>query len=338
MRYRETGVNLDQQDQFIELVKRLNHLSGDQIGPFAAIYDLTEILKSYKHPVLVSSTDGIGTKTRLAVKYGSVRGLGQDLVAMSVNDIATIGAQPLFFLDYYGAAQLDLRLAEDFIKGLVEACEQAGCPLIGGETSQLGDLYRNEFDLEFVGFVVGVTERAKLPDPARVSPGDQLIGLPSSGPHCNGYSLIRRIIAERKLDLHKIYPEAGERPLGELLLAPMRIYSGLARELFARFDVKGAAHITGSGIPGNLPRALNDKFDAVLKVGAWPRPKIFDALQRWGAIPDDEMWAVFNIGLGFIVILSKVQAGDAMKFLEKQGERAYFVGEIARGAGKVVLS
>lgn len=338
MRYRETGVDLDQQDQFIELIKRLNRRSGEQIGPFAATYDLARILKSYKHPMLVSSTDGIGTKTRLAVEYGSVRGLGQDLVAMSVNDLATIGAQPLFFLDYYGAAQLDLRLAEEFIKSLVEACEEASCPLIGGETSQLRDLYRHESDLEIVGFVVGIVEKAKMPDPSRVAPGDQLIGLPSSGPHCNGYSLIRKIIADRKLDLHKVYPDAGERPLGELLLEPMRFYSGVARELFARFDLKGAAHITGSGISGNLPRAFGKTVDAVLNVKSWPRPKLFDALQNWGSIPEDEMWAVFNMGLGFIVILPRAQAGAALQFLEKSGEQAYSIGEIERGTGQVVLT
>lgn len=338
MRYRETGVDLDQQDRFIELIKRVNRRSGEQIGRFAAAYDLTEILRSYKNPLLVSSTDGIGSKTRLAVEYGSVSGLGQDLVAMSVNDIATIGARPLFFLDYYGAAQLDLRVGKEFMTGLVEACEAAGCSLIGGETSQLRDLYRNESDLELVGFVVGLAERAKLPDPARVQPGDRLIGLPSSGPHCNGYSLLRKIIADRKLDLHRVYSEAGERPLGELLLEPMRIYSNLAHDLFARFEVKGAAHITGSGIPGNLPRALSDTVDAVLSAGSWPRPKLFEALQRWGEIPDDEMWTVFNMGLGLIVILPQAQADDAMKFLERQGERAYLVGEIARGMGRVMLA
>jgi phosphoribosylformylglycinamidine cyclo-ligase len=338
MHYRDTGVDLDQQDRFIELIKRLNRRGGGQIGSFAATYDLINISKEYRQPLLVSSTDGIGTKTRLAVEYGSVRGLGQDLVAMSVNDIATIGAQPLFFLDYYGAAQLDLRLAADFIKGLVEACEQVGCPLIGGETSQLRDLYRNESDLEIVGFVVGIVEKAKVPDPARIQPGDRLIGLPSSGPHCNGFSLIRKVIVERKLDLRKVYAEAGERPLGELLLEPMRIYSNLARELFARFEVKGAAHITGSGIPGNLPRAFSDTVDAVFNVDSWPRPKIFDALQSWGEIPDEEMWDVFNMGLGFILILPRAQAAAAIQFLEKRGEQVHLLGQIERGTGRVVLS
>ncbi len=338
MHYRETGVDLDQQDRFVDLIKRLNRRGGQQIGSFAATYDLINISKEYRQPLLVSSTDGIGTKTRLAVEYSSVRGLGQDLVAMSVNDIATIGAQPLFFLDYYGTAQLDLRVAEEFIKGLVDACTQADCLLIGGETSQLRDLYRNESDLEIVGFVVGVVESTKLPDPMRVEPGDRLIGLPSSGPHCNGYSLIRKIVADRKIDLRKVYPEAGERPLGELLLEPMRIYSNLARELFTRFEVKGAAHITGSGIPGNLPRAFSDTVDAVLNVDSWTHPKIFDALQSWGEIPDEEMWDVFNMGLGFILILSRAQAGAAIQFLETSGEQAFLIGQIERGTGRVVLA
>jgi phosphoribosylformylglycinamidine cyclo-ligase len=337
MRYCDAGVRLDRQDQFIELIKRLNRRAGHQIGPFAALFDLASILAEYEQPVLVSSTDGIGTKTKLATEFGSVRGLGQDLVAMSVNDIATIGARPLFFLDYYGAAQLDLRVGEEFVKGLVEACERAECQLIGGETSQLRDLYRTESDLEIVGFVVGVAEKKRLPDPTRVQPGDQLIGLASSGPHCNGYSLIRQIIAERRLDLRKIYSEAGERPLGELLLEPMRIYSHIALELFARFDVKGAAHITGSGIPGNLPRALNEHVDAVLDVKTWPRPKIFAALQRWGEIPEDEMWHVFNMGLGFIIIVPPQQTEQALRWLANRSVTAWTVGAVHRGSSQVTL-
>ncbi|MBI1743619.1 phosphoribosylformylglycinamidine cyclo-ligase [Candidatus Acetothermia bacterium] len=337
MRYRDAGVSLDRQDQFIGLIKKLNRKSGHQIGAFAALFDLKKTLKNYEHPLLVSSTDGIGTKTRLAVEYGSVGGLGQDLVAMSVNDIATIGAKPLFFLDYYGTAEIDLCVGEAFVQELVKACEEANCELIGGETSQLRDLYRNVSDLELVGFVVGIVEQSAIPDSKKIRPGDCLIGLLSSGPHCNGYSLIRKIVSERKLDLRKIYSEAGTRLLGELLLEPMRIYSNLALKLFSRFEIKGAAHITGSGILGNLPRVLNSKVDAAIDTTVWPRLKIFAALQRWGEIPEDEMWDVFNMGIGFIFIVSDAQADQVLHFLKKQGEQAHLVGKIERGKGRVRL-
>jgi len=337
MRYRDAGVSLDRQDQFIDLIKKLNRRGRTQIGSFAALFDLKKILKDCEHPLLVSSSDGIGTKTRLALEYGSVRGLGQDLVAMSVNDIATIGARPLFFLDYYGTAEIDLRVGEAFIQGLVKACEEANCELIGGETSQLRDLYRTTSDLELVGFVVGVVEKGAIPDPKKIKPGDCLIGLSSSGPHCNGYSLIRKIISERGLDLRKIYSETGTRPLGELLLEPMRIYSNTVLKLFSRFQIKGAAHITGSGIPGNLPRVLNNKINAAIDTKAWPRPKIFEALQRWGEIPEDEMWDVFNMGLGFIFIVSEAQTDRVLRFLKKQDEPAHLMGKIERGTGRVRL-
>ena len=333
MRYAEVGVSLKDQEQFIELIKRLKGGSAEQIGRFAGLFDLASVLQEYEHPLLVSSTDGIGSKTQLAVAYGQLDGLGQALVAMNVNDLATLGARPLFFLDYYGTARLDLRQGEVFLKGLVQACERAGCTLIGGETAQLSDLYRSQSALELVGFVVGLVDQPKLPDPARLRPGDRLIGLPASGPHCNGYSLIRKIIAEQKLDLRKIYPQAGERPLGQLLLEPMPIYSKVALELFERFLVKGAAHITGSGIPGNLPRVLSGQVDALLEPRSWPGLKLFEALRRWGDIPDDEMWNVFNLGLGFIVILPPAQADEALRFLAQRGERAYLIGEIARGRG-----
>lgn len=335
MRYAEVGVSLKDQERFVTLIKALKGPSAEQIGRFAGLFDLASVLQEYKHPLLVSSTDGIGSKTQLAVAYGQLDGLGQDLVAMNVNDLATLGARPLFFLDYYGAARLDLRQGEVLLRGLIRACEQAGCTLLGGETAQLTDLYRSRSALELVGFVVGIVDRPKLPDPAQLRPGDRLIGLPASGPHCNGYSLIRMIIAERKLDLRKSYPEAGERSLGQLLLEPMPIYSKVALELFERFPVKGAAHITGSGIPGNLPRVLSRQVDALLEASAWPRLQIFEALQRWGDVPDDEMWDVFNMGLGFIVILPAAQADEALRFLEQRGERAYLIGEIERGKGTV---
>ncbi len=337
MRYRDAGVSLDKQDQFIDLIKTLNRRSNQQIGPFAALYDLSKICKAYKQPMLVTSTDGIGTKTMLATEYGLVRGLGQDLVAMSVNDIATIGAKPLFFLDYYGTSEIDLKIGKEFVAGLVEACEEADCSLIGGETSQLKDLYRSPSDLELVGFVAGLVDKINIPDPQKISPGDCLIGLPSSGPHCNGYSLIRKIVNNNKLNLNKSYAESGKRALGELLLEPMRIYSNIALQLFKKFEIKGAAHITGSGIPGNLPRVMHNKIDAIIDKSAWPRPRIFDALQDWGTIPDDEMWDVFNMGIGFIFIASAEQAKKICAFLKKRGEPGYLIGEIQRGKGKVVI-
>ncbi|MCS7197539.1 MAG: phosphoribosylformylglycinamidine cyclo-ligase [Candidatus Bipolaricaulota bacterium] len=337
MRYRDAGVDLDQADQLVELIKRLNPKGRAQIGPFAGLFELTAILQEYTDPVLVSSTDGIGTKTRIALEYRRFDGLGQDLVAMNVNDLVCLGAKPLFFLDYYATAQLDLEMSREIFAGLVRACDEAGCVLIGGETAQLRDLFVRVDDFELVGFVVGIVERSQIPNPERVEPGDVLIGLAASGPHCNGFSLIRKIIEKEKLDLRKIYREAGERPLGELLLEPMPIYSNVVLRLFERFSVKGAAHITGGGISGNLVRALNDRVNAVVHRGSWPIPQLFRALQSWGEVPEDELWEVFNMGLGFIAIVPQGQADAVLQFLESQGQRAYRVGEITSGTGGVVI-
>lgn len=337
MRYRDAGVEIDQADRLVELIKRLNKRGSAQIGPFAGLFDLKEILKSYQDPLLVSSTDGIGTKTRVAIRYGKLDGLGQDLVAMNVNDLVCLGAKPLFFLDYYATARLDLAVSESIFRGLVRACDAAGCVLIGGETAQLPDLFSQADDCELVGFVVGIVERSKIPDPQRVEPGDVLIGLPATGPHCNGFSLIRKILEKERLDLGTAYTEAGARPLGELLLEPMPSYSKRVLKLFENFSVKGAAHITGGGIAGNVVRALNERVDAVVHKDSWPKLKLFDALQNWGAVPESEMWEVFNMGLGFIVIVPREQADAVIKFLERQDSRAYQVGEVTSGTGQVMV-
>lgn len=337
MRYRDAGVDIDQADKLVALIKKLNKRGSAQIGPFAGVFELREILQDYRDPLLVSSTDGIGTKTRIALDYKKFDGLGQDLVAMNVNDIVCLGARPLFFLDYYATARLDLEMSREIFSGLVRACDEAGCVLIGGETAQLPDLFVRSDEIELVGFVVGVVERSRVPDPQHVEPGDLLVGLAARGPHCNGFSLIRTIIESHKLDLRKTYTEAGERPLGELLLEPMPLYAKTVLKLFDKFSIKGAAHITGGGIAGNVVRALHDGVDALVRKGSWPIPKLFRALQRWGDVPEDELWEVFNMGVGCILIVSSKQADSVMKFLEAQGERAYRVGEIVRGSGQVVL-
>jgi phosphoribosylformylglycinamidine cyclo-ligase len=336
MRYRDAGVDIDQADKLVELIKTLNKKGSAQIGPFAGLFDVKEILTEYTDPLFVSSTDGIGTKTRIAWECKKFDGLGQDVVAMNVNDLVCLGAKPLFFLDYYATAKLDLEVSKAIFTGLVKACDEAGCVLIGGETAQLPDLFARASDFELVGFVVGIVERARIPDPQRIAPGDALIGLSASGPHCNGFSLIRTIIESQKLDLKKTYGEAGERPLGELLLEPMPIYSQIVLKLFERFSVKGAAHITGGGIAGNVVRALNDRVDAVVHKGSWPIPKLFRALQSWGNVPEDELWEVFNMGVGFIVIVPHDQAEAVLQFLKSQGERAYRVGEIVKGTGRAL--
>ncbi len=337
MRYRDAGVDIDQADRLVELIKKLNPKGSTQIGPFAGLFDLKEILKDYHDPLLVSSTDGIGTKTRIAIGYGKLNGLGQDLVAMNVNDLVCVGAKPLFFLDYYATARLDLAVSESIFTGLVKACDEAGCVLIGGETAQLPDLFVRADDCELVGFVVGIVERSRIPDPQRVEPGEVLIGLAASGPHCNGFSFIRKILEKERLDLGTVYTEAGERPLGELLLEPMPIYSKRVLKLFENFSVKGAAHITGGGIAGNVVRALNDRVDAVVRRESWPIPKLFRALQGWGEVPEEELWEVFNMGLGFIIIVPREQADDVLTFLERQGTRAYQVGEVTSGARQVMV-
>jgi phosphoribosylformylglycinamidine cyclo-ligase len=331
--YKDAGVDIDAGDALVDRIKpfakrtmRPEVLAG--IGGFGA---LVELPKRYREPVLVSGTDGVGTKLRLAFELGRHDTIGIDLVAMSVNDVLVQGAEPLFFLDYYACGKLDVDMAADVVKGIAAGCEQAGCALIGGETAEMPGMYpEGEYDL--AGFCVGVVEKSRVIDGCAIVPGDVVLGLASSGAHSNGYSLVRRILARAQPDLAA--PFDG-RTLADAILAPTRIYVKPLLALMQRLEVKGLAHITGGGLVENVPRVLPDGVRAVLERSAWPRPALFDWLQREGGVAEAEMHRVFNCGIGMVVIVAAQDAAAATVFLTEAGERVHRIGRIeARREGE----
>jgi phosphoribosylformylglycinamidine cyclo-ligase len=332
--YAKAGVSIEAGDRLVRRIGPITRrtrvpgvLAG--IGGFSALFDLPS--RGYRHPILVSSTDGVGTKIKIAFLTGVHNTVGIDLVAMSVNDILTQGAEPLFFLDYFACGKLDVKIAEAVVRGIATGCRQAGCALIGGETAEHpGDFPAGEYDLG--GFVVGVLEKKKMIRPEAVVAGDVLIGIPSSGLHSNGYSLARKVLFDRaRLKVGQRIAELG-RTLGEELLEPTRIYAKIVRRLFAEHPIKGVAHITGGGIRGNLPRVLPKGRRAVLERGSWPVPPVFDLIQKMGRIDRDEMDRTFNIGLGLVLVVARKHADGVRRTLEKLDEPAYLVGEIRNGA------
>jgi phosphoribosylformylglycinamidine cyclo-ligase len=328
--YRDAGVDIDEGDALVDDIKKIVRstqrpevLAG--VGGFGALVALP---KKYRNPVLVSGTDGVGTKLMLGIEAGMIEGLGQDLVAMCVNDVLVSGAEPLFFLDYYATGKLDKRAAGQLIKGIARGCRLAGCALVGGETAEMPGMYPpGEFDV--AGFCVAVAERGKLIDGSRIRRGDVLIALPSSGAHSNGYSLVRRVLARRKTRLDRPF---GKGTLADALLAPTTIYVKPVLDLLARgIAVRGMAHITGGGIPGNLPRCFPKGVGAVVDVSSWRRPEIFDWLQTEGSIDEDEMRRVFNCGVGFVLVVPRLQADAALAALKQMRARPWLLGEIVAG-------
>ena len=324
--YKEAGVDIDAGDALVERIKPLaarTHrpevVSG--VGGFGGLFALPA--GKYKDPILVAGTDGVGTKLKLAFALDRHETVGIDLVAMSVNDVLTTGAEPLFFLDYFATSRLDVEQATKVVEGVAKGCEIAGCALLGGETAELPGFYgRGEYDL--AGFCVGAVERSKIIDGRRIASGDVVIGLASSGLHSNGYSLARKVL-----------DDAGLSPgaLAEELLAPTHIYVQPVLALLRRLTVKGLAHITGGGIPGNLPRCLPSGCRAVLSERRWHRPEIFDIIAQRGRIERAEMFSTFNMGLGMIAVVAAGDAAAALKSLEEQGVAAWEVGRIERGGG-----
>jgi len=320
--YRDAGVDIDAGDALVDAIKpfakrtlRPEVLAG--LGGFGALCAIPE---KYKQPILVSGTDGVGTKLKLAFALGRHDGVGVDLVAMSVNDVLVQGAEPLFFLDYFACGKLDKAVAVRVIRGIAEGCEQAGCALIGGETAEMPGMYpEGEYDL--AGFCVGVVEKADIIDGKSIQPGDALIGLASSGAHSNGYSLIRKILGEDK-------PNSG---LADTLMEPTRIYVKPVLKLMATVPVKGLAHITGGGLVGNVPRMLPDGMRAVLRKKMWPRPEMFNWLQKTGNVAEAEMHRVFNCGIGMVVCVAREQVAAAKVLLKSQGELAYDIGFVEAG-------
>jgi phosphoribosylformylglycinamidine cyclo-ligase len=340
MLYRDAGVNVDLGDEFVRRIKPLAEstfgprvLTG--LGGFSACYSMGQM--GYRDPVLVASTDGVGTKLKVAFMVDRHDTVGIDLVAMCVNDILVIGAHPLFFMDYIATGKLELGRAVSIIEGMVQGCKEAGCSLIGGETAEMPEFYgEGEYDL--AGFAVGIANRGEMIDGSEISPGDRLIGLSSSGLHSNGYSLARKVVFDHlNLRVDHWVEELG-RTIGEELLEPTRIYVKTVMDLKREFRLRGIAHITGGGMRGNLPRILPRGCKASLQRGSWHVPPIFSFLQEEGRIPEEEMWRTFNNGIGMILVVQALEAEGVLTRLKESGETAYLIGEIseARGEGERV--
>ncbi len=298
-------------------------LSG--VGGFGGLFAIPP--GKYREPVLVSGTDGVGTKLKLAFAMGQHETVGQDLVAMSVNDVLTSGAEPLFFLDYFATSRLEVALAEKVIAGIAKGCELAGCTLLGGETAEVPGFY-SPGEYELAGFCVGIVEKSQIISGRTIVPGDKVLGLASAGLHSNGYSLARKVLTDAGLALSG---QVDGLTLGEALLAPTVIYVKDVLALLAQVPVKGLAHITGSGLPGNVPRCLPDGLVAVLRESSWPRPKIFDVLQRLGQIDRAEMYNAFNMGLGMTAVVAPGDVAKALEVLKARGVSAWEVGVIEAG-------
>lgn len=332
--YKKAGVDIDEGDRFVDLigpmVKRTYRpevMSG--IGLFGALVKVDT--KKFKKPVLVSGTDGVGTKLKIAFMTDRHDTVGIDLVAMCVNDILTSGAEPLFFLDYFATGRLKPEKASDVIKGITAGCLQSGCALVGGETAEMPGFYdRGEYDLS--GFAVGVVDQDRIINGSKIKKGDAIIGLASSGIHSNGYSLVRKIFFDhRKMSVKKLIPECG-RTLGEELLSPTRIYVKAYHAVRDAVKVKGMAHITGGGIPGNLPRVFPEGFGAAVEERSWPVLPVFSVMQRLGNVPDEDMKRTFNMGIGFAMIVDKGDADKTIALLKKAGYAAYHIGSMNKGA------
>lgn len=325
--YRDAGVDIDAGDQLVENIKpfakktlREGVLAG--IGGFGALFELAH--NRYREPVLVSGTDGVGTKLKLAFELERHGTIGIDLVAMSVNDILTLGAEPLFFLDYFACGKLNVATATEVVKGVAAGCEQAGCALIGGETAEMPGMYPSgEYDL--AGFAVGVVEKSRIIDGSTIAAGDVVLGLASSGAHSNGYSLIRKIVAVNGVDLST---RLGTRTLSDLILEPTRIYVKPVLKLTRQVEVKGLAHITGGGLVDNVPRMLPESLAARIERRTWTIPPLFEWLQDRGQIPDAELFRVFNCGIGMAIVVGARDADRALQALRAEGETAWQIGRI----------
>lgn len=347
--YADSGVSIDEGDRFASMIQSMvRRTYGQRVirndlgfaGLFRLDYNEKLFKRNYKDPVLIACTDGVGTKIKLAHAMDKWDTIGIDLVAMCVNDLIVQGGEPLLFLDYIAAAKVVPEQLAEIIKGVTEGCVQSGAALLGGETAEMPGVYPpGEIDL--AGFAVGVVELARAIDQTRVEPGDVVLGLASSGVHSNGYSLVRAIITEAKLDLNKTAPEFDGRSIGEALLEPTRIYVEpivrVQRDYRVKKVITGMAHITGGGLAGNLERALHDTVDAVIRRRSWETPPLFEFLQKSGRVSDEEMGRVFNMGVGYTLIVRPSFADSIAQKLHKLGETVYHLGEIKRGEGRVHL-
>lgn len=346
--YASSGVDIDEGDRFVDLIQqhvrkthgqRVVHNPWGFAGLFRLDYNESLFKRNYREPVLLACTDGVGTKIALAVEMNKLDTIGIDLVAMNVNDLVVQGGEPLIFLDYIACGKLVPERLEAIVRGIASACRECGCALLGGETAEMPDVYRED-DIDLAGFAVGVVELSRVSDPGRVEPGDVVIGLESDGVHSNGYSLVRKVVKHAGLDLNKKYKDLDpKRTLGDVLIHPTRLYAKPIVKLMRRYTVKkvitGMAHITGGGLADNLARALHNKVDAVLDRDAWTPHPVFPFLQKHGQVDLAEMDRVFNMGIGYCLIVKKSFATSVKAQLRRMGERPVVIGKIEKGTGKV---
>ena len=330
--YRDAGVDIDAGDQLVENIKPFakRTMRPEVLGDLGGFGAMVEISKKYKEPVLVSGTDGVGTKLKLAFELNRHDTVGIDLVAMSVNDILVQGAEPLFFLDYFACGKLDVATATEVVKGVATGCEQGGCALIGGETAEMPGMYpEGEYDL--AGFAVGVVEKSEVITGRDIKPGDVVLGLGSNGAHSNGYSLVRKILSLGEVDFNAEFD--GGKSLADVVMAPTRIYVKPLLKLIKALPVKGMAHITGGGITENVPRVLPENTVAQVDAKSWQMPKLFRWLQEKGGVAENEMYRTFNCGIGMVVIVAPEHAEQAVALLKAEGETVYTIGAIRARAG-----
>ena len=347
--YEQSGVNIDANDAMVDKIKesvqstfspRVINLHGGFAGLFS-MENREEFTKNYTNPVMVACTDGVGTKVMLARDMGKFDTVGQDLVAMSVNDMIVLGAEPLFFLDYLGIDELKPEKVALLVEGIANACKMAGCSLIGGETAEMPSIYaKNDFDM--AGFAVGVVEKDEIIKGDNACEGDVIIGISSSGVHSNGYSLVRNICFKKaSLKLTDKIDDLGGKMLGDVLLEPTKIYVkpvlAVLDKLKAGTEVKAMAHITGGGLVGNLPRVLPKDCDAIIEKDSWDVPEVFRFLQKTGPVEEKEMYRVFNMGIGYVLVVASDKADAAVETLKSEGQDAYVIGKIAKGNRKVII-
>ena len=337
--YEQSGVSLEAGYESVRRIKK--HIAKTErlgmmgnIGSFGGMFDLS--LLAIKEPVLVSGTDGVGTKLKLAFGLNKHDTIGQDVVAMCVNDVLAQGAQPLFFLDYIAVGKNNPAQIEQIVKGVADGCVMANCALIGGETAEMPDMYQND-EYDIAGFTVGVVEKAKLIDGSKVNTGDSLIGIQSSGLHSNGFSLVRKIIMkDHNFDLNQHFDELKGK-LGEVLLTPTKIYVKPVLEVLQNIDVHAICHITGGGFDENIPRVLKENQGVEIMESHWEKPPIFNFIEKWGNVPHREMFNIFNMGIGMILVVKHEDVSTTMQILKNCGENAFEIGKIVEGEGVTIL-
>lgn len=336
--YEESGVNLEAGYEVVSRIKK--HVKSTErrgsmgnIGSFGGMFDLGSL--GYEHPILVSGTDGVGTKLKIAFASGIHDTIGIDAVAMCVNDVLAQGAEPLVFLDYVAVGKNHPEVVEAIVAGVAEGCRQAGCALVGGETAEMPGMY-DEDEYDIAGFTVGAVEKSKLIDCSKVNVGDVLIGLPSTGVHSNGFSLVRKIVADNSLSYSDVLPETGHQTLGEMLLTPTRIYVKPILALLKEVNVHGLAHITGGGFDENIPRILKEGQGVEIKEGSWEILPVFSLLEKYGNVPHREMFNIFNMGIGMVLAVAPEDVNKTIDSLMAMGEKPVVIGTVVEGKGVVI--